>query len=361
MENIITTKRLLVTPMNENDIDFIVMLDTQYETYKYETDNAPAYDKITKNCNETIQRMQLLPDNGSIRWIVRKDDVMIGEIRLWCEYDKTHDWEIGYGFLKEYWGHGYASEAVRAVIQYGFEHFNINRIAAYLNAANNRSAALCERVGMVREGRLRENRMVNGIYYDTDCFSILKREYNSFKQKGKIIILNGVSSSGKSTLARTLQDKLPEAFFVIAGDPFMEMLGRPKYVDTSSEAYIQFYTATYHTTKAFSDIGMNTIIDGVWLKEDKIGLKELVELLHDYPVLFVHVTCPLEELRRREKERGDRDIGQGEGQLAELNPQDTYDITVDTSKDECVDMIIEALNYPEKFTAFKSLWQQCTN
>jgi len=165
--------------MNENDIDFIFMLDTQYETYKYESDNAPTYDKIIKNCKDSIERMRLLPDDGSIRWIVRKDDVMIGEIRLWCEYDKTHDWEIGYGFLKEHWGHGYASEAVKAVIQYAFEHFNINRIAAYLNADNYRSAALCERVGMVKEGRLRENRVVNGIYYDTYCFAILKREHHT--------------------------------------------------------------------------------------------------------------------------------------------------------------------------------------
>ena len=177
MGNIITTNRLLLTPMNENDINFIFMLSTQYETYKYESDNASSYEKIMKNCNWFIERMQALPDDGAIRWIVRRENVMIGEIRLWCENDKTHDWEIGYGFLKEYWGYGYASEAVKAVIQYAFEHFNVHRIAAYLNADNNKSAALCERVGMVKEGRLRENRMVNGIYYDTYCFSILKREY----------------------------------------------------------------------------------------------------------------------------------------------------------------------------------------
>ena len=179
-------------------------------------------------------------------------------------------------------------------------------------------------------------------------------------EKGKIIILNGVSSSGKSTLSRVLQDKVSEAFFVITGDDFMEMLGRSKYVDISTEAYIQFYTAECQTAKALSDIGMNLIMDNVFLKDEKVGLKEWVELLHDYPVLFVHVTCPLEELRRREKERGNRDIGQGESQLTDLNPQDTYDITVDTTKDECVDKIIEALNYPENFTAFKTLWSQRT-
>jgi len=125
-------------------------------------------------------------------------------------------------------------------------------------------------------------------------------------EKGKIVILNGVSSAGKTTLARAIQDKASEAFFVITGDDLMEMLGRSKYVDISSEAYFQFNTSEYHAAKAYSDIGMNVIMDTVILKKDKIGLNEFVEILRGYPVLFVHLTCPLEELRRREKERGDR-------------------------------------------------------
>ena len=178
MENIITTNRLLLTPMNENDIDFIFMLETRYESYQYDSDNAPAYEEVIKRCNRYINSMQELPNGGAIRWIARKDNIMIGEVHFMCNYDRTHDWEIGYKFLKEHWGKGFATEAVKAVIQYAFEHFNVNRIAAFLNAENKRSAALCERVGMVKEGRLRENRMVNSIYYDTYCFSILKREYS---------------------------------------------------------------------------------------------------------------------------------------------------------------------------------------
>ena len=180
-------------------------------------------------------------------------------------------------------------------------------------------------------------------------------------QKGKIIILNGVSSAGKSTLARVIQDRVSEAFFVISGDDYMEMLGRSKYVDILDEAYMQFYMVECHTAKALSDIGMNLIMDSLFLKDEKVGLKEWVELLHDYPVLFVRVTCPLEELRRREKARGDRDIGQGESQIATLYPQDIYDITVDNyknTKEECADKIIELLNCPDKLTAFKSLWLQ---
>ena len=185
-------------------------------------------------------------------------------------------------------------------------------------------------------------------------------------EKGKIIILNGTSSAGKSTLARVLQDRVPEAFFVITGDDYMEMLGRSKYVDISDEAYIQFNLVECYTAKALSDIGMNLIMDTLFLKgetekEERVGLNEWVKLLHDYPVLFVHVSCPPEELRRREKERGDRDIGQGESQISRLNPQDTYDIAVDNyvnTNEECADKIIELLNNPEMFTAFKTLWSQ---
>jgi len=177
-------------------------------------------------------------------------------------------------------------------------------------------------------------------------------------EKGKIIILNGVSSAGKTTLARALQEKASEAFFVITGDDLMEMLGRSKYVDISSDAYFQFHTSEHHAAKAYSDVGMNIIMDTVILKDDKIGLNDFVEILRDNPVLFVHVTCPLEELRRREKERGDRDIGQGEGQLAKLNPQDTYDLTVDSSNEKCVDQIIEAIKYPKNFNTFKAIWLQ---
>jgi chloramphenicol 3-O phosphotransferase len=113
-----------------------------------------------------------------------------------------------------------------------------------------------------------------------------------------------------------------------------------------------------HTIKTFSDMGLNTIIDHVFMKIDNL-MDECVELLHEYPVLFVHVTCPLEEHLRRAKERGASPEAI-EWQIPLIIPQDTYDLTIDTTKEECVDKIIELLNCPEKFTAFKTLWSQRT-
>jgi len=180
--------------------------------------------------------------------------------------------------------------------------------------------------------------------------------------KGKIIFLNGVSSSGKTTLAKTLQDRLSVPFYLLANDIFTDEPVCPeKFVDIDADkTYQRALTGMYYAVRAFSDAGINTIVDDVLLKEDGYArLNQCVELLHDYPVLFVHVTCPIEELRRREEKRDDRWVGMGESQLDILTPQDNYDITVDTynnTKEDCADKIIELLNHPEKFTAFKSIW-----
>jgi chloramphenicol 3-O-phosphotransferase len=189
-------------------------------------------------------------------------------------------------------------------------------------------------------------------------------------EKGKIIFLNGVSSAGKTTLAKTLQAKLPEPYYLLSNDAFCDMSPEKFWdlnaVKTGSIAL----TGLHHTIKTFSDIGINTIVDHVLLKDDgknynktkKDNLGECVELLHDYDVLFVHVVCSsLEELRRREKERGDRNVGQSESQLHQLDPQDIYDVTVDTfteSIDECADKIIKLIDLPGKRTAFKAIWSQ---
>ena len=182
--------------------------------------------------------------------------------------------------------------------------------------------------------------------------------------KGKIIWLNGVSSSGKSTLAQTLQDRLSEPFYLLANDMFTDEPVCPaKFVGIDADATCQrALTGMYHAVKAFSDAGIHTVVDDVLLMDESHDrLRQCVELLHGHPVLFVHVTCPADELRRREEARNDRWIGMGESQLAALTPQEPYDIVVDTHENSqvaCAEKIIEALRCPEKFSAFKTFWSR---
>jgi len=187
--------------------------------------------------------------------------------------------------------------------------------------------------------------------------------------KGKIIFLNGAGSSGKSTLVRALQRKLPKPYFCIALDTFTDIIS-PWFLgefngEKADNLERQSLSAMHNTIKLYSDLGYNVIVDHVmctWKKsngEDFRLLEECVELLHDYPLLFVKVECPLHELQRREIERGDRDIGSAEANFNMLYPKDSYDIIVNTfenSTEECADKIIEFASDSKNYNAFKSLW-----
>ena len=164
-------------------------------------------------------------------------------------------------------------------------------------------------------------------------------------KKGIIIILNGVSSSGKTTLTRVLQRKFHDNYYWLANDTFCDMAPE-KFLDTDfPEAEYQALSLLGKTVKLFSDCEKNVIVDTVMVSVQKYDLfKEYMNLLKDYPVCLVHVICPVVELQRREKIRGDRGIGQAESQLPILNPQDLYDITVDTfneTVENCAQKIID--------------------
>lgn len=177
--------------------------------------------------------------------------------------------------------------------------------------------------------------------------------------KGKIIYLEGVSSSGKTTLAKKLQTLLPEPFFCLSGDLFWDIAPPSKTFDNNL-IFSKVDSAVIHTIQLFSDLGIDVIVDIVPVRMSN-SMEKFVEILHEYPVLYVHVTCPLEELRRREKERGNRQIGLGERQLAWIAPQGTYDIILDTynlSSEECANKIMEIFNHPERLKAFTNLYSQ---
>ena len=185
-------------------------------------------------------------------------------------------------------------------------------------------------------------------------------------KKGRIIYLNGVGGAGKTTLSRKLQEHLSTPFYWLSFDYFLNISPERYLKNQNKEARaIMNKSASMlpHTVKSFSDKGLDVIADGIYLEIDNL-LEGCVELLHDYPVMFVHVTCPLEELyRRATEERGIINPEENiHWQLSELIPKDAdiYDLTVDTTKEDSIDKIIRLLDYPDKFTAFKILYAQRT-
>jgi chloramphenicol 3-O phosphotransferase len=171
-------------------------------------------------------------------------------------------------------------------------------------------------------------------------------------EKGKIIFMNGTTSSGKTTLARQLLQKLPEQYHLLSVDTFMQM---------EPEWYLE--QAFNNTIAYLSNRGIHTIVDYVIL-DTPIGkalFAECLELLENHPVLFVRVDCPLEELERRERARGDRSPGQAKWQYEHIHGHATYDVIVNTfemTPEACADAILSMLDRPKEWKAFRTLKMQ---
>jgi len=85
--------------------------------------------------------------------------------------------EIGYCFHPGYWGCGYATEAAKAMLQFGFGELHLHRIYATCRPGNTASANVMRRIGMKQEGLLREHMWFKGQYHDSCLFSILEHEF----------------------------------------------------------------------------------------------------------------------------------------------------------------------------------------
>ncbi|MPY34231.1 GNAT family N-acetyltransferase [Streptomyces adustus] len=105
------------------------------------------------------------------------DGVFLG----WCsltEWNPDHrSASLGYCFDDAAWGHGYATEAARAVLRWAFDTLDLNRVQAETDTRNLASARVLEKLGFVREGTLREDCVVHGEVSDSWVYGLIRREW----------------------------------------------------------------------------------------------------------------------------------------------------------------------------------------
>lgn len=157
-------------------------------------------------------------------------------------------------------------------------------------------------------------------------------------EHGKVILISGTSSSGKSTLAKGLQRSLAEPFLHLQLDGFIEMLPRTD----DWEMFQRMVSGMNRAAAAMSEEGNNLIIDHVLVVD--AWLSQLLDVLRGRYVLFVGLVCPLEELERRERDRDARRQGFARQQIENIHRGKTYDIELDTSvlgPEECVARVLE--------------------
>ena len=107
----------------------------------------------------------------------REDGELIGNCGIRRKPDNEWEADIGYELAPGWWGRGYATEAARAVVDFGFGELGLQRISSWCNADNVGSARVLERLGFRKEGRLRRNEYFKGRWWDTLLYAMLAEEW----------------------------------------------------------------------------------------------------------------------------------------------------------------------------------------
>jgi ribosomal-protein-alanine N-acetyltransferase len=102
---------------------------------------------------------------------------LIGACGLDSVSPRNLDGDLGYCLNRNKWNRGYATETARALLEYGFTKMNLHRIHATCRPANIASAKVLEKIGMQKEGHLREHRLVRGKWEDSFLYSVLVHEW----------------------------------------------------------------------------------------------------------------------------------------------------------------------------------------
>jgi ribosomal-protein-alanine N-acetyltransferase len=178
----LSTNRLILDELRPEDSESLYRHFENKEVVKY-------YDlEAFTNIDQALSLIQLFikrfNENLGIRWAIKLKSN--GEFVGTCGFNswnpKMKSSVIGYDISRNYWGNGYATEALREIIKFGFSGYlpcgTLNRIQGDTVPGNVASEAVLKKLGFKEEGLLRESGYWKGHFHDLKCFALIKSEYN---------------------------------------------------------------------------------------------------------------------------------------------------------------------------------------
>jgi RimJ/RimL family protein N-acetyltransferase len=168
--------RLRLRPFAEADADALFAVHSSAHVLRY-WDSPPWTERARAHRFIAICR-QIAEEGSGAR--LAMDRAADGAFLGWCGLTRWNpvyrSASLGYVLDDAAWGHGYATEAASALLQWAFETLDLNRVQAETDTRNVASARVLEKLGFVREGTLREDCVVNGDVSDSWVYGLLRRE-----------------------------------------------------------------------------------------------------------------------------------------------------------------------------------------
>lgn len=180
----VSTERLVLRPLDEADVDALLDYHESAEVHRYLPMAAMDEQTVRRRILEGPWARSTLeePGQAAVLGVEMADrGELVGDVMLLWVSAADRSGEVGYVFNPRHAGHGYATEAVRAVLALAFDDLALHRVVARIDPRNEPSLRLARRLGMREEGRFVEVTRNNDEWADLVMFAILEDEWRASK------------------------------------------------------------------------------------------------------------------------------------------------------------------------------------
>ena len=175
----ILTERLRLRPFSRGDVDAVYAYRSRADVAEFLFDRPMTHEDCAEAVGLRTGQISFSGEGDKIVLAAERidDGRLIGELSLIWRSVADQQAEVGYIFHPDVHGQGYASEAARTLLAFGFEVMGLHRIYARCDARNVRSARVMQRLGMMQEAHFREHMQVKGRWDEELICAILDREW----------------------------------------------------------------------------------------------------------------------------------------------------------------------------------------
>ena len=175
--HVLKTKQLVLRPFRRTDLPHVQRYAVRPEFYRYLPIPVQTSATVAVFLEKLIDAQSDADGNLTFAIEPRGIGHVVGAIRIAVRDATNRQGDVGFGLDAEFQRLGYMTEALKRVLRFGFEDLDLHRIWATADVKNQKSWELMERVGMIREGLLRQDKLIRGQWRDSYFYAILEDEF----------------------------------------------------------------------------------------------------------------------------------------------------------------------------------------
>jgi RimJ/RimL family protein N-acetyltransferase len=180
MPLILTGERLVLRDFALDDWPAVHAYSVRFEVFRFQTWGPNTPEESRGYVEAQIAHAHTQPRSDyTLAMVLTETRELIGACGIVVRSRQQRSGELAYVVHPDHWGHGYATEAARLILRFGFATLSLHRIFATCDPRNTASAHVMEKIGMQYEGRLRDTMLIRDGWRDSLVYSVLEDKWQA--------------------------------------------------------------------------------------------------------------------------------------------------------------------------------------